>query len=647
MSPDDADTGADADTDATRRSGGEEHGTEPADGTEPDDERDDEQEDERELMEEADNANPEGDEPGDENDSGRAAADAAREDLAASLTTLGFVAFDGQGTDNTSSGVLVSEQLRRHFRRDSYVGVDDAEQGITFLGRVVEGPFHSPHEIGSDSAISRTTLLHPDRTMFRPTYYASGTIEILGEVGPDESVRPTSTRPRPYSRTFIYPAERLRRMLGLEGDMQLGSLLGYADVRVEADSGKKAFLPRNVGIFGTVGSGKSNTTQVLMEEALRAGWAVVVIDVEGEYVRMDQGNDDDILAAVLREQFPDRLPRGIPDIRVYVPNAGETEAPDAMTFKVPIADVPDEIIADIMEFTEAQIRMWGTVTSQARRRAETEPQRSRMGILGSAPGWPPPTAAGPSDTGAARRRPYTLSTLIDGLTEGESGAPPLLSPKLSQAEKSTASTLRNKLFALARSDVLDWGRTTSVPYLAVDDLLVPRRLSVLDVSETNDTARNIAIAFLLQALFERVIEIPKGTALGPGRGGRPPVLVVIEEVHTFVSRASAGRMRAVLDQLQVISRRGRKRWMGLALVSQQPGHVPEELFELANTRFIHQLKSAGNLAPVRATTGGVHEALWSTVPALGPGQCLLTGSIFRNPVFVQMRPARSRRMHTA
>ncbi|MEW9553315.1 hypothetical protein [Nonomuraea sp. NPDC050783] len=50
--------------------------------------------------------------------------------------------------------------------------------------------------------------------------------------------------------------------------------------------------------------------------------------------------------------------------------------------------------------------------------------------------------------------------------------------------------------------------------------------------------------------------------------------------------------------------------MGLVLVSQQPGHVPEELFELANTRFIHQLKSAGNLAPVRATTGGVHEALW-------------------------------------
>jgi len=195
--------------------------------------------------------------------------------------------------------------------------------------------------------------------------------------------------------------------------------------------------------------------------------------------------------------------------------------------------------------------------------------------------------------------------------------------------------------------MLDWHPTAGTKYLDVDELLVGKRLSVFDVSETNDTARNIAIAFLLQALFDRVIEIAKGEPLGAGGAPRPPVLVVIEEVHTFVSRASAARMRAVLDQLQVISRRGRKRWMGLALVSQQPGHVPEELFELANTRFIHQLKSAGNLAPVKATTGGVHEALWSTVPALGQGQCLLTGSVFRNPVFVQMRPARSRRMHTA
>jgi DNA helicase HerA-like ATPase len=178
----------------------------------------------------------------------------------------------------------------------------------------------------------------------------------------------------------------------------------------------------------------------------------------------------------------------------------------------------------------------------------------------------------------------------------------------------------------------------------VDELLAGGRVSVLEVSETDDRSRNIAIAYVLQSLFNRVTETEVGERM-PGTGvPRPKILVVIEEVHTFVSKQSVDKMKSVLDSLQTISRRGRKRWLSLALVSQQPGHVPDELFELANTRFIHQLKSVTNIAPVRQTTGGVHEALWSTIPALGSGQCLLTGRAFKNPLLVNVRPARSRRL---
>ena len=195
------------------------------------------------------------------------------------------------------------------------------------------------------------------------------------------------------------------------------------------------------------------------------------------------------------------------------------------------------------------------------------------------------------------------------------------------------------------SHMLDWNANSSTNELPVNELLVGGRLSVLDVSETDDRSRNIAIAYTLQSLFDKVIQTPVN-GLMPNNQPRPKVLVVIEEVHTFVSRSNATKMRSVLDNMQIISRRGRKRWMSLALVSQQPGHVPDELFELANTRFIHQLKSTSNLAPVKQTTGGVHEALWSTIPSLGPGQCLVTGAIFNNPLFVEVRPAKTNRMHS-
>lgn len=540
---------------------------------------------------------------------------------------LGYINFDGGSVDNTTSVAMVSAERRRLFRRDVYVGIKDNEQNVEFLGRIVEGPFHSPHEIGSDSAITRTTVLHPERTKFRPSYFVYGTIEVLGQLVNGERLIPTPTRPRPYSEIFIFPPDRLKNLLEIDGNILIGNLMGYEEQKIEvkSDSNNKNFLPRNVGIFGTVGSGKSNTTQMLIEEATMAGWAVVVIDVEGEYVRMNEPNDRQEMNSILSSNF-NLQPIGIADFRTYVPSSGESEAINPIRFKVPISQLDISVISEILDLSDAQFRMFEDVIDWINR---NPPQQNaqRMGNL----------------TGNATQRnafPYTLQNLIDTLNNQSFTNRP-------QVNQSTVATLRSKLISFGRSGMLDWNANNGIPYLPPQDFLVGGRLSVLDVSETDDRSRNIAIAYVLQSLFDLVIETAEGQNLPGTNTPRPKVLVVIEEVHTFVSRQSVSKMRAVLDNLQTISRRGRKRWMSLALVSQQPGHVPDELFELANTRFIHQLKSASNLAPVKQTTGGVHEALWTNVPALGPGQCLLTGSVFKNPIFVNVRPARSKRLLTS
>ncbi len=541
---------------------------------------------------------------------------------------LGHVNFDSGIADNTISEAMVSEDCRRRFQRDVYVGIKDTEQNIEFLGRIVEGPFHTPHEIGVDSAITRTTILHPERTKFRPSYYVFGNIEVLGRLLTDEQLIPTSTRPRPYSDIYIFPPERLSKLLDIQGNSLLGYLMGYEQEKIEvkANLDNKNFLPRNVGVFGTIGSGKSNTVQTLVEEACKAGWASIIIDVEGEYVRMNEPEDRVEMIAILKENFGVN-PEGIHNFIVYVPSSGGSDAEHSIRFKVPLSHLETSIIGDILEFTEAQIRMFERVIEWIRR-SSNQPSQNRMGMLSN-------------EENQQQSFAYTLQNVLDTLRL------PAFLTTIQQYEQITANTLRNKLFyILGNSGMLDWDKTNSINYLPVNDLLVGGRLSVFDVSETDDRSRNIAIAYILQSLFNKIIETPVGEKLPNTDINRPKVLVVIEEVHTFVSRQSVNKMRAVLDNLQIISRRGRKRWMSLALVSQQPGHVPDELFELANTRFIHQLKSAMNLAPVKQTTGGVHEALWETIPSLGPGQCLLTGSTFRNPLFVQIRPAKSKRLLT-
>jgi DNA helicase HerA-like ATPase len=521
------------------------------------------------------------------------------------MLLLGVVALDDESVDNASIKAVVSRDAWHKFRRDAYVGIRDSDANAEFLGRVVAGPFHVDSSGGT-----RTS----------GDYEVTGRIEVLGRIQEGERLTSTPTRPRPGCEVYEFPADRLRKFLGIGGDILIGHLAGHGTLHVSAESTSKNFFPRNVGIFGTVGSGKSNTAQVLIEEAVKAGWAVVVVDVEGEYVRMDEESQDPRMVEILADRY-DMAPSGVADFRVYHPSSGRSDARNPMPFKIPISVLDADITADILEFNEAEMRVFGMVTTQAALYAEPDPDA--QGI----------------------QRPYTLQNLIDGLMEvpGVGGTTVRLLPLSNADDVATASVLRSKLTHLAGSRMLDWNETKEIPELPIHDLLVGGRLSVLDVSETDDRSRNLAIAYVLQALFNLVIETPIGETMSTGQE-RPPVLVVIEEVHTFVSRAAASKMRALIDNLQIISRRGRKRWMALALVSQQPNHVPDEMFELANSRFIHQIKSKTNLDPVKETTGGVDEKLWSAIPAMEPGRCLFAGSVFRNPLFVDVRPARSRRM---
>jgi DNA helicase HerA-like ATPase len=363
-----------------------------------------------------------------------------------------------------------------------------------------------------------------------------------------------------------------------------------------------------------------------VEEASKANWACIIIDVEGEYVQMNEPENRPDMNLLLSENFS-MAPEGIKDFKVYVPSSGTSDADNPIRFKVPISELDVSIIADILEFSEPEFRMYER-TVEATQRTTPQNRTSRLAEFAHNQTQTEPYL-------------YTLADLIDVLTNSA------FFIHLDDNEKSTATTLRNKLlYTLGRSGMLDWTPTARTPYLPINELLVGGRVSILDVSETDDRSRNIAIAYILESLFSAVTETEVGANMPDTNIPRPKILLVIEEVHTFVSKQSVDKMKSVLDSLQTISRRGRKRWLSLALVSQQPGRVPEELFELANTRFIHQLKSVMNIAPVKQTTGGVHEALWSTIPALGPGQCLLTGRTFRNPLLINVRPARSKRLLT-
>jgi len=103
-------------------------------------------------------------------------------------------------------------------------------------------------------------------------------------------------------------------------------------------------------------------------------------------------------------------------------------------------------------------------------------------------------------------------------------------------------------------------------------------------------------------------------------------------------------MVQTIRKLKEIARRGRKRWLSLCFISQQPAHLPNEIFELANTRIVHNIRSKSNLEVLKASSGDVTEEMWDSVPSLGPGQAIINGPQFKNSLVVEVRHCRSKRI---
>jgi DNA helicase HerA-like ATPase len=520
---------------------------------------------------------------------------------------LGHIHFDSsaaRGSSTVSDFLALKERSDGVFR-NKYVQIE-SQNGILFLGRIVDGPFFVPEEVGRESAFAQTAILRGEDFPAMPNYYVLARLEVLGELR-DGRMFGTSTRPSPKSPVQDLAPREIENLVGLGGDMVLGALVGYPRVAVTMDSTKKVILPRNVGIFGTVGSGKTNSAQVLIEEVADAEYAVVVLDVEGEYTAMDEATTETHLTSKLR--LSGREPRGIEDFHVYHPTGGEPTRSDSREFGIPFHAMSPHLVSELADLTEPQEGVFLRAHEALRERTQRRRGPSRQ---------PRSRAIAFLEGDLDEEGGFTLQDLIDEIpNQGE------------HAASGTLWALTRKLLALRRTDIFDSGEP-----IDVNDLLVAGRVSVVDVSGLhNDSAKNIAIAWILRQVFQQKLSNPRA----------PRTLVVIEEAHTFISKESKDRMTATMDMLKLISRRGRKRWLALAFVSQQPSHLPDEIFELCNTRFIHSVKSEYNLNPLKRTSGDVLSELWDMVPALGPGQALITSPQFTHTVLIDMRPSATRR----
>jgi len=532
---------------------------------------------------------------------------------------IGYVNFDGPSTDSNELEIRIPSETLHDIRRGQYTRIesDFDSKKRNFFARISRGPFFVPDAVSRDSAFARAAILHAGKVKFRPDFHGVCYAQIMGELNVEQmKTYGTFVRPRPQAAVYPLTGEQIEKLLELSGDMYIGKLDGYEGVRVRIPSDKNAALPRNIGIFGTVGSGKTNTSQVLIEEAASHNWAVIVLDVEGEYVDMDKPSEQKSLLPRF-EEFGIK-PTGVRALDVYHPVETEPARSDSRPFGVRFSNIEPQILVEILGFNQTQSEKFLEVWHDLYQKGYSSKKKTKTSA-GFVKSMMDQFEGGP----AIGIKLDDIISQIDTILESDKKG----------ISKSSYFVIRRKLRKVKRYGIFD-SKETLGDYR---ELVQANNVSIIDFSgSSNFEINNIVITDLLRSIFQLKLEDKKKEL--------PNVMIVIEEAHTFVSKDNASRMEETLDVLREISRRGRKRWMSLCFISQQPSHLPPEIYELCNTKIAHQTTGGKNLDAIKDSTGGVDPSVWDDVPKLGQGTCLFISSFFKNrPMFCNVRPCMSKR----
>ncbi|MCW3975998.1 MAG: ATP-binding protein [Candidatus Bathyarchaeota archaeon] len=452
--------------------------------------------------------------------------------------------------------------------RGSYVKIGKDNKQY-YIGQIIDGPYY----------------VEDESARFEITFTVDLNAEIRNGIQ-----RAVLDRPEPHTPVYSLNENLIQEFLGAKGSMTIGRLLTQEMVKIQIDS---STLTRHMGIFGTTGTGKSNTIQTMMEEAAKVGIAVLTFDVEGEYVLMNEPTDKlvDLLG-----KFGYK-PEGIKNFSIYTPNPCVSRREDAIKFGVSFKDSDKILFSEVAGLSKIEQLFFFDLIER---------------IKAVAPAF----------------RSVTLEAIIERL-KGRLSAQadnPTMPPYIAEAHTS----LYSKLMAIHNLNMVDVKANT----IKAEDILVSGKVSVIDFSDAGNQLKNIAVANILEKIFSyKMVNI-----------NSPKVLIVLEEAHGFVSKDKSQEMLGTINFLLEIARRGRKRGVCLGIVTQQPAFLPSELLELCNIRIMHRLSSTTNIDALQQSTGNVPNSMWKILPSLGLGQSIIASPRYTRSIIGQIRPVASKRI---
>lgn len=584
---------------------------------------------------------------------------------------IGATMFDLPGSEDQTLTVLLPRDHAQKAPSQSLLRIKSTD-GRRYLAIVTAGPFAEPDTLRADSHLLVTVTARGG--IYLPPYHGRVEVTLLGEEVADGTLVPPRLRPLPNSPVAPLTANEAVAVLRTTGDIRLGRIVGYDNVVVNIPSDKKFVLPRHLAVLGTTGGGKSTTVARLVQQAQTANMAVILLDVEGEYSRLHEPADAPAMLDALRERG--LVAAGVPadQMTLYHLVGRDTtnpRHPNLRPFSLQLARLSPYAIMEILDMSEAQQLRFMNAYDIAKevmrdlgifpKKGNADEERYAAELDEFERGYPRLTLSLQLDIVSAchafadRPKKETRGKS----SEDDADEAPIAFEPFNQVLRTPegARSLRTRMHAAkVQSNAISWraimgklGRLNRLKVffnessgpkpLDYKQMLRPGQVSVVDLSDSGASQlNNLVIADLLRGVQD---EQDEAYAKFERAGGADPprVLIIIEEAHEFLSAERLDKMRILFEQVATIARRGRKRWLSLAFVTQLPQHLPRQIYGLVNSYILHKITDPQVVGDLKRTVSGIDDSLWGRLTGLAPGQAIASFPHLTRPLLVAVDPA--------
>jgi DNA helicase HerA-like ATPase len=408
--------------------------------------------------------------------------------------------------------------------------------------------------------------------------------KVLGYLHQDGG-RNEVRRPRspPMPGTPVYRADdKLLQRLFTLGDSEIplavGSLLHREGIKVPV-SGKE--LHRHTAILAMTRYGKSYFAGRIIEQLLKQGASILVIDAHGDYANMTQDPD-----SAEHEFFRDK-------VTVYRPEAAEAyDAPHVKPLHISVSQCSLGELCRLAHINGSLQRITlGKAVKEAR----------------------------------ARKKVYSLADIIDVLYEQveegeeEEETEGKKKKKSGKGEVARVARIIEHLEGLQERSIFSEGE------LPLRDFFAPMHMSDIFLSGISDDEQDVIVGMILRRVFQTKYRHEE----------KLPLFIFVEEAHRFAAPPDEGGGRFSRDILARIAAEGAKFGVFLTVISQRPRRIDPDILSNCSNLAILRVVNSTDQNTIQAASESFSEDLLADLPALEQGEAVLVGPFVPVPVMIK------------